>query len=363
MGALIRDHDWGPSALGRPSSWPQALRTAVRLMLNTRHPMYIFWGPEGACLYNDAYRPSIGPERHPVSLGRPAREVWDEIWEVIGPQIDQVMGGRGATWHENQLLPITRNGRREDVYWTYSYGPIDDEGAPNGVGGVLVVCTETTPHVIAERERRASEERLQMALSAGRGIGTWDWDVATNRVFADERFATLYDVDPEKARVGAPIEEFFQSVHPDDLPGLQAAIQASLRSDGRFGAEYRLIRYDGSIQWVEAQGRCSFDAQGAPRRFPGVTFDITDRKLAEERLRLSEEQLRLAVDAAEIGLWDVDPISDTLFWPPRVRAMFGVSDHVPVSLNDFYAGLHPDDFDAVAAAYASAADPAVAGVV
>ena len=126
----------------------------MRLILNTGHPMYVFWGEAGACLYNDAYRRSIGPERHPCSLGRPAREVWAEIWDAIGPQIAQMMAGRGATWHENQLLPITRNGRREEVYWTYSYGPIDDEAAPTGVGGVLVVCTETTATVLAERRQR-----------------------------------------------------------------------------------------------------------------------------------------------------------------------------------------------------------------
>ena len=115
MGALMRAHDWSASQLGPPAGWPQTLRTMVRLLLNTGHPMYIWWGPQRACLYNDAYRRSIGPERHPLSLGRPAHEVWAEIWDIIGPQIEQVMSGGGATWHIDQLVPITRNGRREDV--------------------------------------------------------------------------------------------------------------------------------------------------------------------------------------------------------------------------------------------------------
>lgn len=157
----MRAHPWSTSSLGPPATWPQALRTAVRLMLNTGHPMYIWWGPEGACLYNDAYRRSIGPERHPGSLGRPAREVWAEVWDIIGPQIEHVMSGRGATWNENHLVPITRNGKREDVYWTYSYGPIDDETAPNGVGGVLVVCTETTEQVLSLK--RSTEELSRFA--------------------------------------------------------------------------------------------------------------------------------------------------------------------------------------------------------
>ncbi|HEY2359101.1 MAG TPA: HWE histidine kinase domain-containing protein [Phenylobacterium sp.] len=164
MGAHLRAHDWAATTLGPPETWPQSLRTAVRLMLNTGHPMYIFWGRDGACLYNDAYRLSIGPERHPGSIGFPAREVWEEIWDIIGPQIEQVMAGLGATWHENQLVPITRHGRREDVYWTYSYGPIDDAGAPNGVGGVLVVCTETTAQVLNEQRQAAELERQRLLL-------------------------------------------------------------------------------------------------------------------------------------------------------------------------------------------------------
>ena len=134
-------------------------------MLNTGHPMYVWWGPELACLYNDAYRDSIGPERHPGSLGRPAREVWAEIWPIIGPQIEQVMSGRGATWNVDQLVPITRHGRLEDVYWTYSYSPIDDETAPGGIGGVLVVCTETTQ---AGAGRAPADDRARPAGAAVR---------------------------------------------------------------------------------------------------------------------------------------------------------------------------------------------------
>jgi signal transduction histidine kinase/CheY-like chemotaxis protein len=160
MGALMRSFDWSGSSLGPPAHWPQSLRTVVRLMLNTGHPMYIWWGPDLACLYNDAYRESIGPERHPGSLGRSAREVWEEVWDIIGPQIEHVLTGQGATWNVNHLVPITRHGRREDVYWTYSYSPIDDELAQSGVGGVLVVCSETTRQVQSAMRLEALSEEL-----------------------------------------------------------------------------------------------------------------------------------------------------------------------------------------------------------
>lgn len=159
MGALIRSHDWDKTCLGPPGSWPPALKVTVRLLLSSGHPMFIWWGPRLIQFYNDAYRRSIGPERHPSALGQEGRECWSEIWPIIDPQIEQVMAGQGHTWHENQLVPITRHGSRQDVYWTYSYSPIDDPDAPNGVGGVLVICTETTDQVMNEQRWKMAEAK------------------------------------------------------------------------------------------------------------------------------------------------------------------------------------------------------------
>ena len=122
--------------------------------------MCIFWGPEGACLYNEGFRQSVGSERHPASIGRPVREVWAEVWPYVGAQIEDAMAGGRATWQENALVPITRDGRHEEVYWTYSYSPIDDDTAPNGVGGVLVVCSDTTRTVLAERAAKHEGKRF-----------------------------------------------------------------------------------------------------------------------------------------------------------------------------------------------------------
>lgn len=354
MGTLLRARDWASTSLGAPTLWPQSLRTAVRLMLNTGHPMYIFWGPEGACFYNDAYRQSIGLERHPSSLGRPAREVWEEIWDVIGPQIDQVMTGRGATWHVNQLLPITRNGRREDVYWTYSYGPIDDEQAASGVGGVLVVCTETTEQVEATQRVERSEQRLQLALSAGRGIGTWDWDVVVDRVVADERFARLYGVDPAEARAGAPIAKFFAGIHPNDLPGVKARVEDVLRTGSLFCEEYRLVNGPGE-RWVVAEGRCEFSSDGTPVRFPGISFDITERKLAEKKLQALNADLERKVieKTQERGLtWQVSPdllgaLNSQGYFEtsnPAWQVVLGWSEDEVASMSIFEL-LHPDDVE------------------
>src|SRR3954470_8983894 len=100
----------------------------------------------------------MGPERHPSALGAQGRECWAEIWDIIGPQIEYVMAGRGATWHEDQLVPVTRHGRREDVWWTYSFGPIDLEGK---VGGVLVVCRDVTSEHMARQALNLINEELK----------------------------------------------------------------------------------------------------------------------------------------------------------------------------------------------------------
>ena len=160
MGERIRAFPWAESVLGPPERWPSGLRTSLRILLTTQHPVFIFWGAELTCFYNDAYARSLGPEKHPAILGIPAKQAWPEIWHIIGSQIDQVMRGDSATWHENQLVPIIRHGELQDVYWTYSYGPIDEPAAPNGVGGVLVICTETTQQVLTERRISAERERF-----------------------------------------------------------------------------------------------------------------------------------------------------------------------------------------------------------
>jgi two-component sensor histidine kinase len=120
--------------------------------------MFIWWGPELIQFYNDAYRETMGPERHPSALGARGRECWDEIWDIIGPQIEYVMAGKGATWHEDQLVPVTRHGRREDVWWTYSFGPIDLE---DEVGGVLVVCRDVTSEHVAREALNLINEELK----------------------------------------------------------------------------------------------------------------------------------------------------------------------------------------------------------
>lgn len=301
MGALIRTHDWASTPLGPPETWPATLKSSVRTALTTRHPMLIFWGEDCLCLYNDGVRASLGPEKHPGILGTPARVAWADTWDVTGPQFAQVLGGGEATWHENHLVPMNRHGGLQDVYWTYSYGPIHDEAAPHCVGGVLVICTETTQDVLARRERtlqagraqaalRESEERLQLALEASGGIGIYDWHIPEDRVIADSRYAAMFDLDPEALASGVSIDVCMRALHPDDEPRIAAASRHARATGELFDEEYRVGGAE-AVRWIAARGRCVRNEAGEPMRFSGTVVDVTKRKLTEERQELLSREV------------------------------------------------------------------------
>ena len=157
MADLTRAYDWSITAVGPVVHWPEALLTTVNTLLASRHPMFLWWGQDLVQFYNDAYRPSIREDKHPSALGQRGKECWPEIWSIIGPQIEAVMMRGEATWHENQLVPINRNGRLEDVYWTYGYSPVRSGGE---ICGTLVVCTETTASVSARDQLQREKEQL-----------------------------------------------------------------------------------------------------------------------------------------------------------------------------------------------------------
>ena len=205
------------------------------------------------------------------------------------------------------------------------------------------------------RRLAESEERLQRALSAGRGIGTWDWDVVQDRVVADERFARLYGVTPERAREGAPIAEFFAGVHADDLPRVQERVARALATGELFSEEYRLRQPGGGVCWVLAEGRCKLAADGTPARFPGVSFDVTDRKLAEQRLHDLNVELehRIIERSQERGTtWQVSPDllgalnSHGYFVTsnPAWMTVLGWTEAEVASMSIFEL-LHPDDVE------------------
>jgi signal transduction histidine kinase/CheY-like chemotaxis protein len=151
--AAARSRDWSKTALGPVEAWPASLKAIVGMMLKSRHPMFLWWGPELVQIYNDAYIPSFDVGKHPGAMGQRGEDCWPEVWPIIHPQIDDVMTRAKASWNEDHLVPVWRGHRIEEVYWTYGYSPVFVDART--VGGTLVVCTETTRRVLAERRHRA----------------------------------------------------------------------------------------------------------------------------------------------------------------------------------------------------------------
>src|SRR6185437_16147909 len=197
MGALMRGFAWAKTPLGPPETWPQSLKTAVRIMLTSRQPIWIGWGRELTVLYNDPYRSIIGG-KHPWALGRPTEVVWQEIWGEIRPMLDTAMTGIEGTYVEAQLLIMERHGYPEETYYTFSYSPIpDDDGS---AGGIICANTDDTQRVIGERQlallrdlaaatadARTPEQACERSAQA----------LATNA--RDLPFAMIYLADPEGA--------------------------------------------------------------------------------------------------------------------------------------------------------------------
>ncbi len=162
MGALMRSIDWSQTVFGPVDSWPQSLRTAISIMLESRFAMVIAWGPEFRFFYNDRYRPILGT-KHPAALGTPAAEIFPEIWPAIAPAFEGVRRGE-AFAIDDWLLPLERNGYLENCWFTLSYSPIRDE--TGGVGGLLAVVAETTGRVEGERRLATLRDLARRASDA-----------------------------------------------------------------------------------------------------------------------------------------------------------------------------------------------------
>src|ERR1700691_650944 len=150
MGELVRSLNWSATPLGAPENWSPALRTVVRIVLANRFPQLLWWGPEYISIYNDAYRPILG-RKHPWALGRPVRDCWSEIWDILKPLIDTPFKGGPATWSEDIELQINRAGFIEETHFTVAYSPVPDDAAPGGIGGVLATVHEITEKVVGQR--------------------------------------------------------------------------------------------------------------------------------------------------------------------------------------------------------------------
>ncbi|MGO4717713.1 PAS domain-containing protein [Stenotrophomonas sp. 2MCAF14_2] len=241
------------------------------------------------------------------------------------------------------------DGRR--AWWLSTKSPLRD--ADGAVIGLVGTSLDITDRKAAEAERRDIEERYRLAAQATNDA-IWDWRIADGQVIWNEALASLFGHTEKNTTA----QWWLQHIHPDDRARIDHGIHAVIDGNGSgWTDEYRFQRADGSYASVLDRGTVLRDADGTPLRMIGAMLDLSGRKAAEAALADSEERLRLATEAGEQGFWDVDMVQDVLIWPARTKAMFGISAGALVTMDDFRAGLHPDDRAATLAAFAAACDP------
>ena len=217
MGAAMRSFDWAATPLGPPQTWPQELQTCLRIMLSSRQPMWVWWGPQLINFYNDAYR-FVLKNKHPAALGQPAREVWAEIWGQIRGRIEAAMAGE-ASYSEAELLILDRAGYPEETYYTFSFSPVPQPGG--SIGGIVCANTDDTDRVIGAR---------RLALLREIATSTWEartvadvYALAARALGTDPRdmpFALIYQLEEDGARAtlrGAAGIEMGHAAAPESL--------------------------------------------------------------------------------------------------------------------------------------------------
>jgi PAS domain S-box-containing protein len=367
LATYLEDFDWGGTPLGARETWSPALRTTFDIMMASGFGMCLGWGPERTLLYNAAYAPLLG-QRHPGALGQPMAAVWHDVWDAIAPLVARAMAGE--TVHlENMHLTMTRNGYPEDTYWTFSYSPVREDTV---IAGFLNVTHDTTAMVTAQQRDSINAERVRSALGAGAIIGTWFWDLPTDRFTVDQAFARSFGLDPALGHSGIPLEQIIATVHPDDREGLIAEIDAVIARGGAYAHQYRVRREDGRYYWIEANGRVEHAADGTPASFPGVLIDVEERRAVEaerdraiamlrtlndelerrvsartQELRDSMDFARLALAAVGgVGVWTYDVETDCFTCDENIARIYDIDPAAGargIKRIDFLANVHEDD--------------------
>ncbi|UPT70861.1 MAG: PAS domain-containing protein [Flavobacterium sp. JAD_PAG50586_2] len=300
MGRLIREKDWSKSPLGIPETWPQSLRTTLGILLNSKFPMFLWWGDDLISFYNDAYRPSLGKDgKHPSILGMKAIDAWPEIWHIIKPMIDSVFATGEATWNEDALIPIYRNNKIEDVYWTFSYSPVYDENSK--VAGVLVTCNETTEQVKTLKLLNESNNRyLNNILKAPLAMCIFRGKDHVVEI-ANELMLELWGKEAGEV-MNRPIFEALPEAREQDL---EILLDNVYNTGEKFVANERLIYLPrkGKIEptYINFVYEALTEADGKISGVVAAATEVTKQVASLVRLEETEQKVRALVENAPVA--------------------------------------------------------------
>jgi PAS domain S-box-containing protein len=280
-GSAALAHDWAATPLGPAELWPQPLRTAAAIALGSNIPMMVAWGPDLLIVHNDSYGEVLGDRR--PALGRPLREIWADVWDVVGANARQVLAGE-TVYMESAPRPLRRGGEEQTAWLTACYNPLYDEtGAVAGIIGIVTAVSENERTALKLRE---SEERFRRIADSA-PVPMWVTKLDRKRGFVNRAYADF---------LGVPYEEALDfdwrtRIHPDDIGRIVAESLAGEATLKPFTLEGRYRRGDGEWRWLRSESQPRWGPAGEHEGFIGVAFDITEAKRAEAALREMNETL------------------------------------------------------------------------
>ena len=319
MGAQIRRFDWSATSIGAPEGWPAALKLALRLLLNTNHPMLIWWGPDLIQFYNDTFGQIVGSDLRTDGLGKSGHGYWcDDVWDLIKSDVEQVMRGKGGVWHEHRLMPTNEQDASRHHYWTYSFSPIEDD---TGIGGILVICRDETQERRATLALRAREAELARVQQIGK-IGGLEVNLTAG--FRNRR-------SPEYLAIhGLPLnsahethDDWVRKLHPEDRYAAEKRfLDAVAGTESGYSTQYRIIRpSDGAVRWILVNTQIERDEHGKALQLLGAHADVTDQVLAEQAVRRSEEKYRTLAEELSVSLDKLRAAQDRLIHAQKLASL------------------------------------------
>lgn len=283
IGTSILSKDWSKTSIGEPGSWPQSMRTALGIVLNSKMPMLLFWGPELLCFYNDAFLHKTPGAK--IATGEKIETALPSLHQELRPFITTVLlNGISASGEQHQ----------ENTLRLYNYNPVFDE--QEQVAGVLTTCTDL-PFKISAKELEASEERARLAIETA-NIGTYDLDLLSGKTIYSSRFREIFGFT--ESEILTP-EKITNALHPDDIHIREQANKTGFET-GFVNHVIRIIKPDGTICWLNSRAKVFYDEHKKAERVIGTVKDITEEHLEDTRTKSNEERFRSTVSQAPVGI-------------------------------------------------------------
>ena len=335
------------------TEWKRAAKEAQEYQRKVQ--LFVEYSPAAIAMFDKEMRYLVASHRFLLDYRIPTQDIIGRSHYEIFPEISERWKDihkrclAGAVESEEAELFIRTDGTFDWVRWEIR--PWYE--ADGSIGGIILFSEVVTDKVQLEQRQATLTERLDLATRSS-GIGIWDWDIQKNEIVWDEEMYALYGLKP--GEFGGAYEAWLHGVHPEDREPGNEISAAAVRGEREYDTEFRVVWPDGSVHWLKANGKVFYDNAGAPQRMVGINFDITERKQAEQKLRESEEFLRLAYEATDLGIWKNDLITGSVEFDERARIHYGF-DTVQTTIPELMSHIHPDDVNRLGSEIAAVTGP------